>query len=175
MRRYVCWLISLLLVATAFSLSSPAQQRSRKATKSTAFSAKPGFYIQFDMYHATMYGGWQNDVVSAFGRAGVKAFVSNDVRSHYTEQTYWTLKALRLRAVKSESIWLPVYAGPFESESSAKQVFSTLPSILNTVLKQYDKQRAEIGDTTRWSHRLENCTGNQCDLAGFIIQLVRVS
>lgn len=134
MRWYVCWLISLLLIATAFSLSSPAQQRSRKATKSTAFSAKPGFYDQFDMYHATFYGGWQNDVVSAFRKAGVQAFVSDDIRLHYTQQPYWTLKALRLRAVKSEG-FVPVYAGPFESESSAKQAFSKLPSILNAVLK----------------------------------------
>ena len=174
MKRYACWLVGLLLFVTAFNLSSLAQVRGRKHTRVTTSAAKPGFYIQFEMCHACAYWGWQKDIISAFGRSGSQAFVSDDISSHYSEQSYWTLRSLRVRRGRDEHWSLPVYGGPFETEYSAKRVFSHLPSILNQALDKYDKQRAEIGDTTRWSHQFERCTGNQCQLAGFFIQLVRV-
>jgi hypothetical protein len=86
-----CWLIGLVLIAVLFTLSSG--QVRRRQSRVTASPAKPGFYIQFDMCHACAYGGWQKDAVSALGRAGVQAFVSDDISSHYTEQSYWTLKS----------------------------------------------------------------------------------
>jgi hypothetical protein len=129
-----CWLIGLVLIAVLFTLSSG--QVRRRQSRVTASPAKPGFYIQFDMCHACAYGGWQKDAVSALGRAGVQAFVSDDISSHYTEQSYWTLKSVRLRRVRNEGWPTPVYAGPFPSEDSDRQVFYRLPSILNPVFDE---------------------------------------
>lgn len=176
--------LSLLLCSTASAFQGGAGESIKKANPTTtsvtkpdtASRAKPGFYIKFDMCHACAYAVWQKDTISALARAGIKAFVSDVIRSHYTEQSYWTLKSLRLRRVGNEGWLTPVYAGPFESELSARQTFSRLPAILTPVFDEIDKRRAEIGDTTtHWSRSFDNCSGKQCDIYGFFVQLVRVS
>lgn len=180
MKRPTCWLIGLLLIAPVFNLSSPAQNRGRRQTSTAASPARPGFYIQFEIVRAAQYGNWQRDIISALGRVGVQGFVSDDISSHYTEQSYWTLRDLRLRRPGAEGMTasgmsLPVYAGPFETEQSARQVSSQLPSILNPIFDKIDRGMAAPGDTTTYfSRRFENCTGNQCSLHALLIQLVRV-
>lgn len=179
MKRYAyCLTVWFLLMATALSPSSAAQGRNARQTRVKAFPAKPGFYIQFNMCHACSYYGWQKDTVSALGKAGVQALVSDDPLSHHTEQRYQALQSLRLRRVVAsrrvtEDWSTPLYAGPFDSEQAARQAFSQLASILKPALDEFDKQRAQIGDKP-WSRQLKDCTGNECKLAGYSVQLVRV-
>jgi len=175
MKRCACCLtVWFLFMATAFGHSSAASTRQVRAA---TFSAKAGFYIQLWRCHACAYIGWQKNVVSTFGRSGIKAFVSDDVMSHYTKQQYWTLKALRLRRLQeaeNEGWQLPVFAGPFNSKRAADLVSSQIPSTFTQVFDEIDKKEAETGNSPHWSRQLENCTGNECDIYGFFIQLVRV-
>jgi hypothetical protein len=147
MKRYAYLTVWFLLIATALLPSSAAQRSSARQTRPTAFPAKPGFYIQVSMCHACTYYGWQKDNVSALDKSGVQALVSDDPGSGYhdTEQPYLALQFLRLRGVVgsgrvTEDWFTPVYAGPFDSEEAAKQVFSQLVSILKSALDESDKR-----------------------------------
>jgi hypothetical protein len=168
----------LILMFMAVSYSSAADSHSTATQgRIKKMAANAGFYISFEMCHACAYIGWQRDIVSALGKADIKALVSDDVRSHYTPQPYWTLNTLQLRGAKkaeAEEWSLPVYAGPFESKHRADRVFSQLPSILNTVFDEVDKQRAGLNDNYNRARKFHDCTGNQCDIYGFFVQLVRV-
>lgn len=168
----------LAIVLMSLSVVPCSAQGRKKQSRATASRAKPGFYIQFEMCHACAFADWQKYTASALARAAVPALVSDDISSHYTEQGYWTLSSIRLRRIRNEGWPMPLYGGPFESESAARQVFSRLPSILTPVFDQIDRERAAIGDTDYkkyFSRRFQNCSGNQCDIYGFFIQLVRVS
>lgn len=172
--------LSLFLCSTATAQGGGGESRkkAKRIARVVTSPAKAGFYIQFWMCHACAYGSWQKDTISALGRAGIQALVSDDKSSHYTEQSYWPLRSIRLRNVKNEDWPTPVYAGPFPSEDSARQVFSRVPSILNPVFDEIDEQRAAIGDTEYknfFSRSFRDCSGNQCDVYGFFVQLVRVS
>ncbi len=180
MKRYAhCLMTSFVFITAAFSYSLAAQSRS--TTTQARIKKIPanysGFYISFEMCHACAYIGWQRDVVSALGKAGVKGLVSDDVSSHYAPQSYWTLKTLQLRGVKKgedEDWQLPVYAGPFDSKHAADQVFLQVPSILHPVFDEVDKQRVGLNDNYNRARKFHDCTGNQCDIYGFFVQLVRV-
>lgn len=181
MKRYAYLTVWFLLVATALHPSSAAQRSSTRQTRAVAFPAKPGFYIQFSMCHACTYYGWQKDTVSALGKAGVQAFVSDDPGSGYhdTEQPYLPLQSLRLRGVvgsrRVAEDWVtPVYAGPFDTEEAARQVFSQLASILKSALDESDKRGAQVGSEP-YSRQFRDCSGNHCALAGYSVQLVSVA
>lgn len=187
-RRYACCItVCFLLMATTLSQSSAAQRRSTRQVRATAFPAKPGFYIQFAMCHACAYVGWQKDTVSALSKAGVQAFVSDDPASGYgyydTEQPYSTREGrpLRLRRVVTsrrvtEDWFKSLYAGPFDSEQAARQVFSHLPSTLKPALDAFIKSRAHLRheEDVQWSRQLTDCSGNHCRLAGYSFELLRV-
>lgn len=181
MKRYAYLTVWFLLVATALHLSSAAQRRGTTQRRPSAFPAKPGFYIQFSMCHACTYYGWQKDTVSALGKAGVQAFASDDPGSgyHNTEQPYLALQSLRLRGVVgsqrvTEDWFTPLYAGPFDSEVAARQVFAQLASILRSALDESDKRGAQVGSEP-YSRPLRDCSGNHCTLAGYSVQLVSVA
>ncbi len=138
--------------------------------------AKPGFYVQFSMCHACAYKGWQAEVASALAGSGVKASACDAPSSHYTPRQYASLKTLRLRQPQQEEEWdVNVYAGPMASQRSAAQLRSRIPSLLTEVFDRIDKQHEESGDHPHLVRRLENCTGNQCDIYGFFLQIVRVT
>ena len=170
-----------LLMSASLNLSSAAQRSSTRQTRATAFPAKPGFYIQFSMCHACTYYGWQKDTVSALGKAGIQALVSDDPGSgyHNTEQPYLALNSLRLRAVVgsqrvTEDWFTPLYAGPFDSEGAARQVFPQLPSILKSALDESDRRGSQVGNKP-YSREFRDCSGNHCTLAGYAVQLVSVT
>ncbi|HEX3526331.1 MAG TPA: hypothetical protein VH988_04625 [Thermoanaerobaculia bacterium] len=170
MRKFIYCVVGVLLVG----IPSLAHQRAMKGTMVTNFSAKPGFYIRLDVCHACAYYGWQRDTISAFRKVGIQAFVAEDTASHYTEQQYWTLPSLLLRKVsqKKDEDWsVPVYAGPFDFEQAAKQEFSKLASILKPSLDEFDKH--EVGNKPL-SRQFTDCTGNQCTLAGYFVQFIKV-
>lgn len=180
MKRHSYLTVWFLLVTTALHASS-APQRSTRQTRPTALPAKPGFYIQFSMCHACTYYGWQKDTASALGEAGVQAFASDDPGSgyHETKQPFLALRSLRLRGVVgsgrvTEDWFTPVYAGPFDSEETARLAFSQLPSILKSALDESDKRGAQVGSES-YSRQFRDCSGNHCALAGYFVQLVSVT
>lgn len=181
MKRYAYLIVWFLLVGAPLDPSSVAQRSSARQTRPTAFPAKPGFYIQFSMCHACTYSGWQKDTVSALGNAGIQALVSDDTGSGYhdTEQPYLALQSLQLRAVVgsqriTEDWFTPLYAGPFDSEEGARQVFSQLQSILKSALDESDRRGAQVGSEP-YSREFRDCSGNHCALAGYSVRLVSVT
>lgn len=172
MSKFIYYVVGFLLV----SIPSLAHHRAVKGAMVANFHAKPGFYIRLDVCHACAYYGWQRDTISAFQKVEIQAFVAEDTSSHYTKQQYLALPSLQLRKVsqKKDEDWsVPVYVGPFDSEQAAKKEFSKLASTLKSSLDEFDKHGAEVGNKPL-PRQFTDCTGNQCTLAGYFVQLIRV-
>ena len=175
MKQLALFIPAAVFAITALSLSFPTQVESREPDGRRATTARPGFYLQVERCHACSYKDWQKDTAMALEKSGVQSFVSDVITSHTSEQGYVTIRELPLRKVRSEGWPLPVYAGPFTSENQAREVITRLPAILEPAFNKFLKLNAETEKAIGTSHRLENCSGNHCSLAGYSINLVRVA